>query len=145
MAKKSYIEIIKYPLVTWLVFYIVAFIFGFTNYVGVSTEVMFGNATLFLALLFGLWVGKRSTKAFGYLWVSMLSAFMLVVIIGVIGVVLGLALASFSGSFMGYLSQYGSQGALLGIVLNATITTWVEMAMVAMVAAAATYEFSSKN
>ncbi len=145
MVKKSYLDIIKYPLIVWLVFEVIAFVAGFTSYLSISTQIMLGTNTLFLAILFGIWVGRRSAKAFDYLWVSMIAALMLTLIVGFVNVVLSYALGAYSQSFISYVSGGGSAAGVGALILSVAITTWVQMGMLAIVGAAIAYEFYSKK
>ncbi len=142
MAQKSYYEILKYPIATWIIFDIISFIAGFTNYVDISTQMLLGNGSIFIAMLFGIWVGKRASKAFNKLWVSMLSAVILLIIMGFVGVIASTGLSVWSQSFQVYTGQTGISSS--SPVLNAAITIWFITAMVAIVGAALAHEFSGR-
>ncbi len=143
MVKKSYFDVVKYPLGLWVLYEIVFLIVGFTGYAAITAQMMLGLGALVLAILFGVWTGKRASKAFSnYMWVSGLSAIMLVVVVGVLGVIFTAILTSYSASFGAFV---GLAAPSLTALLSASITTWIEIAMVAIVSALLTYEFSTKS
>jgi hypothetical protein len=142
--KKSYLEVIKYPLALWLAFQAVAFVFGFTNYMNLSIELLLSEGTIFMAILFGVWVGRRSSKAFKYLWVSMLNALMLSIIVGFVTLLFVYLLSVYSQGFISYMSQYGPSSSLTTIALDISVVAWIQMVFFAIVSAALAYEFSSK-
>lgn len=142
--KKSYFEVLKYPVALWVVFQLVSFVAGYTNYVNITAEMLLSNGGVFMAILFGAWVGKRSSKAFNYLWVSILNGLMLGLIIGFVTLILLFILSSYSQNFIMYMSQY-SAGSAEPFTISTAIVLWVQMIMFSVVSAALAYEFSSKN
>jgi hypothetical protein len=142
--KKSYFDVLKYPIALWIVFQLVAFVAGYTDYVNITAEMLLSNGAIFMAVLFGAWVGKRSSKAFNYLWVSMLNGLMISVIVGFVTLLLLFVLSTYSQNFISYMTQY-SGGSPGPFTINTAIVLWVQMVMFSVVSAALAFEFSSKN
>ena len=142
MVKKSFLDILEYPLAMWLVFLIASLIVGFTSFANLSIQVMLGTTALFLAILFGAWVGRRSAKAFDNVIVGALSALMLSVVVGFVMILFTFILVNYSSAFATQISAFGSASS---VALSAGITIWIEVIMIAMVSAAAAAEFSSRK
>ncbi len=144
MVKKSYFDIVKYPLGLWIIFDIVAFVLGFTSYVGVVAQIFLGSGSFFLALIFGAWVGRRTAKVFNQLWASALTAIMLIAVIGFVNILFGYGLSAWSTSFQTYMIQYGPQASLLSLVTGSLIAVWFQIGMIAIATAMTAAEFSTK-
>jgi hypothetical protein len=146
MVEKSYGSILKYPLTMWVAFEIVLLAVGFTRAAAATGDMLFGTGVLFVALLFGTWVGRRSALAFPkYSWVSVLSAFMLILITGFVAVLFGYVLSTYSAPFNSMLAPGSSPGGNTNYILTSSVASWVEMGIIALIGAALAYEFTVKR
>lgn len=151
MAKNAFKEVLALPALLWLGFVIVALIIGFTQEVNTSVDLLIGNTPVFFALLFGIWIGRRSFKHMGEnLNLALINGLMLSIMIGALSVICILLLANSSASFaqaygaLGSPSQY-TQSISLVSILESGVSSWVTIVLVTVVAAAMGFEFSSKK
>ena len=143
MVEKSFGSILKYPLTLWVVFEIALLAIGFTPAAAATGDMLFGTGALLVGILFGAWVGRRSALAFPkYMWVSVLSAFMLILITGFISVLFGYVLSTYSVQFNSIVTPGTSPGSNTNYILMSSVTSWVEIGIMALVGAALAYDLS---
>lgn len=136
-------DMIKYPLCLWAVIEIITLAFGFTQYVSSTIDIFVGTTALYLAILFGLWVGRRTAMAYkSVIWISLINGFIITIIIGFINLVFLLVLSYYSQNFITAVGA-GSE-SLFSVVINAGVVTWIKMAVLAIVSAGVAHEFSRK-
>lgn len=146
MVQKSFLDILKYPMTMWFVFLLVAFLFGFTQYSSMSVQILIGNGAILLALIFGLWIGRRSAKAFEYIGVGITSALMLTVVIGFITTLFASLLSVVSQQFASSIAPLTTQSAVVqSIAIAGGITVWIEIVMIGTAAAAVAAEFTTRK
>ncbi len=140
------------PLALWLAYMAVALIMGFTQLVNTSVELLLGDIPIFFAVIFGIWVGRRTFKVMGdYMKVALINGFILSLAIGAISIIFILVLAQSSAAFAQSYGQLGaapsqySQSVSLTTILESGIASWIKIVLVTIAAAAMGFEFSSKK
>jgi len=139
--QKGFFEIIKKPLLLWLGFYIIFLIGGLIDLPQLSAMFLYGNYVMFLALLFGLWLGRNASRISKYFSVALTSSFTASFIIGIIGFAFIAGLNAYSSSFAA--AVFGAPAALsITLLLQYFASSWIEMILTTMLAAAVGFEFS---
>jgi hypothetical protein len=150
--KKSFKAVLALPVALWVLFQVVALVMGFTQTVSTSVEILFGDMPVFFAVLFGLWIGRRTFKAMGdYLYVAMLNGLIASLVVGFVAIMFILLLAYYSPSFIqSYGTISASSGAVgqslsLMSVIGSGVGSWVKMVLVTIVSAALGLELFSRK
>ncbi|MGC8649248.1 MAG: hypothetical protein ACP5UN_03475 [Candidatus Micrarchaeia archaeon] len=142
-AKRSsgFFGIIKTPLLLWLGFYIVFLIAGIINLPGLPAMLLFSNYIMFFGLLFGLWLGRNASRNSNHFSLALTSSFTTAFIIGIIGFVFVAGLNAYSSSFAA--TVFGAPAALsITLLLQYFTSSWIEIILTTMLAAAVGFEFS---
>lgn len=146
--KNGYWKAVAYPLVLWLAFYFVAFIFGYTDFPDTAKDMLLGNATpALIAFLFGMWIGiESSVYDFSYAQ-TFLAALVVAFAVGVVVVLITVQLINTAPVFVSYaLSTNAGQarGVLQEPLINLAVSTWVEDGFSVIVAATVSFSLLSR-
>jgi len=143
MRTKAYLNALLVPFVLWFVFYVVAFLFGYTEYPDVTQQMMLNNASpYFVALAFGLWIGAESYNNGFRVGGAAVNALIASFVVGVFCVLFTIVLINTSQIFLAYAaSLYSKAYTVNQPILNLAISTWVGNIFTAIPAAAATCAF----
>jgi hypothetical protein len=154
MNKKSFKRVLMLPLALWVFYELVAFVMGYTAMVNTSVELLLGDIPVFFAVIFGIWIGRRSYKVLGdYIKVAMINGLILSLVVGFVAIILTLLLANTSSAFAQTYGSIGSAAATssytqsisLTSILESAVSSWVKVILVTIVGAAMGFEFSSKK
>ncbi|MGC8572140.1 MAG: hypothetical protein ACP5LH_02575 [Candidatus Micrarchaeia archaeon] len=142
---KSFFSLIKAPLLLWLIFYIIFLIGGVLGVMQLSAMLIFGSYyTIFIPMLFGLWIGKITSKNLRKFSHAIIASFSTVIIIGLIGFAFVAFLNNYSVTFAQ--EVFGAPAALsLPLLLQYFSIFWIEMLFVTILAAVVGFEFSNNN
>jgi hypothetical protein len=137
-----------YPLSFWLVFKLVAFLFGFSPWPNIAELALLGDTYPFISAFgFGLWIGAISNNNGFKLSVAIRNAIMVAFIIGFVEMLLTIILINSSPSFVTHVTlmfptDIGSSNVPL---LDLVISTWVGGMFVIIPACAGAYSFMDKK
>jgi len=132
----NYWNAIKYPFSMWLLYLVIFSFMAIVGAVSLAYLFLLGSGSMILALFFGLWTGLRATKLWSKpLAPALLSAFVLAIAIGFFSLLFELGVAMLSYSFLGLFAYSIMQ------VLFASISSWVLLIMLLLLAAAIGSEF----
>ncbi|MCL5433506.1 MAG: hypothetical protein M1538_00825 [Candidatus Marsarchaeota archaeon] len=141
--QKSFFNTIKAPLLLWLTFYIIFLIGGIIGLGQLSAMFFYGSYVMFLALLFGLWLGRIAIKNSKNFSNALINAFLTTLIIGIIGFVFVVLLNNYSSAFAS--SVFGAPSALsITLLFQYFSSSWVEMVLTTILATAVGFEFSKQ-
>jgi hypothetical protein len=145
--KNGYWKVVAYPLALWLAFYVVAFVFGYTDFPDTAKDMLLGNAIpATIAFLFGLWIGIESSVYDFSFAENFLAALVVAFTVGVIVVLMTVTLINTSHIFLTYsLASYSSvAGVLNEPLLNLAISTWIEDGFTALIASVVSFSLLSR-
>jgi hypothetical protein len=145
MKFSDYRRAVFYPLTIWLVFDLIAFGFGFTAFPDLSKAFLLSDVTpLFLATMFGLWIGAESYDISGLAGAAR-NAITVSFTVGLIIILLTLMLINGSPIFLTYVSSvYSNNLSVQAPILNLSLSTWIGNIFVSTIAALAGFGIISK-
>jgi hypothetical protein len=135
---KSYWDVLKYPMSIWILYIIIFSLLAFVGASNFSYSFLMGTGAFILAFVFGFWTGIRTSMHSYSMSEAMLNGFILGITVGFISFIFELGIAVLSYSFVGIT---GSTISLLPI----SISSWVIITMLAVLASAVGAEFKIKR
>ena len=146
MKFSNYKRAVFYPLTAWLVFDLIAFLFGFTVFPDLSKAFLLSDVTpLFLSVSFGLWVGSESQGNFSIAGAAR-NAFIVSFVAGMVIVLFSVLLINYSPTFVTYVSSvYTNNFSVQQPIADLSISTWVGNVFVSTIAAVAIFTIITKS
>ncbi len=132
---------VLYPLIVWLSYKFVAFLFGYSAWPDISQLALLSDSLpFFTSVLFGLWIGAASHKDFK-LFGAMANAFIVSFIVGLSILVFTVILINTSSIFLAYSTSlyYSSTQAVGSSLMNLAVSTWLGDLFLVVPAAAFSY------
>ena len=139
-----FMHTVGYPLILWVVFLAISFLFGFTSYPDLAQQQLLSNGAPFIiTFAFGFWIGAESYKSFGFA-MTMFNAFIVSTIAGIVTILFTDLLINNSGIFLTYTTSIYSRTTIINApFVNLAISTCIGSIFVAIAAAAAIYSLLS--
>jgi hypothetical protein len=141
--KSGSIRVLFAPVVLWLLFYLVSFIFGFLPFPNILQAPPTFATPLLIALFFGLWIGIESYGNFK-LMKTLVYAFIISFLVGLIQVLITEALINFSPLFLNYTTYIYTQGIVVAPIFSESIGIWIGMIFGTTLAAGVGFALISK-
>jgi hypothetical protein len=146
MIAEKWKKAIFYPLTLWLLFTIIAFLFGFSAWPDITQMVLLSASfPFFIAFAMGLWIGAESKNEFSF-YVALQNAFIVSFVVGIIDVLLTIILINNSPTFVVYSTTlYQAKLAVPMPIIDLVVSTWLGGIFVCLPASAASYTFLVKS
>ena len=140
----AFMHTVSYPLVLWVVFLTISFLFGFTSYPDLAQQQLLSNGAPFIiTFAFGFWIGAESYKNFNFA-MTLFNAFIVSTIAGIMTILFTDLLINNSGIFLTYTTSIYSRTTIINApFVNLAISTCIGSIFVAIAAAAAIYSLLS--